>query len=70
MIAKRSDISVLGSLNVDIFICMDRLPRIGETIESKEVKKAFGGKVSKERKFLIHHCVCIRERIKLSPVNV
>ena len=37
-------IVVLGSLNLDIFLKVQRLPQVGETIASSEVVKAYGGK--------------------------
>ena len=38
-------ISVVGSLNADIFIQVKRCPMIGETLDATGVKRAFGGKV-------------------------
>ena len=45
MIAKPK-VTVVGSMNVDIFLTMFRMPDLGETIASDTMKKAFGGKVS------------------------
>lgn len=43
--AKRKKIVVLGSLNYDVFLTMDRLPEMGETLAAEDsVFKAFGGK--------------------------
>ena len=39
-------VTVVGSMNVDIFLTMFRMPDLGETIASDTMKKAFGGKVS------------------------
>jgi ribokinase len=42
---RKKKIVVLGSLNYDIFLKMDRLPEKGETLAADdEVFKAFGGK--------------------------
>ena len=36
---------VLGSLNLDVFLKMERLPLIGETLNAEDqIFKAFGGK--------------------------
>lgn len=41
----RKKIVVLGSLNYDVFLTMDRLPEMGETLAAENaVFKAFGGK--------------------------
>ncbi len=45
MIAKPK-VTVVGSMNVDIFLKMFRMPDLGETIASDSMSKAFGGKVS------------------------
>ena len=44
--SRRPKIAVVGSMNVDVFICVERNPILGETIAAKKVVKAFGGKVS------------------------
>ena len=43
-------VTVVGSMNVDIFLTMFRMPDLGETIASDTMKKAFGGKVSCDTK--------------------
>ena len=45
MIAKPK-VTIVGSMNVDIFLTMFRMPDLGETIASDTMKKTFGGKVS------------------------
>ena len=37
-------VCVVGSLNQDIFLKVNRLPKIGETIASEAVVRAYGGK--------------------------
>jgi ribokinase len=37
-------VCVLGSINMDIVLCMDRMPRIGETVLASTLKKTPGGK--------------------------
>ena len=45
MDSQQSSIAVLGSLNYDVFLKIERLPIEGETIAaSDEVQKTFGGK--------------------------
>lgn len=41
---KSNKISVIGSANYDIFISVERTPEVGETIASKGLKTACGGK--------------------------
>ena len=41
---KDVSIAVVGSLNLDIFLKVHRLPQVGETIASNAVVKAYGGK--------------------------
>jgi sugar/nucleoside kinase (ribokinase family) len=43
---KTITVSIFGSLNVDRFLRMDRLPQEGETISAEGFLLAFGGKVS------------------------
>ena len=45
MLAKPR-IAVVGSMNVDIFLKMHRMPNLSETVASDSMVKAFGGKVS------------------------
>lgn len=40
-------IVVLGSLNVDVFLQVKRMPVIGETLQTEGIVKGFGGKVSR-----------------------
>ena len=44
-------IAVVGSMNVDIFLKMRRMPKLTETVASDSMEKAFGGKVS----LIFHH---------------
>lgn len=39
-----SEIVVLGSLNVDMVVSTDRMPKVGETISGKEIRIISGGK--------------------------
>ena len=39
-------ISVVGSINVDFFLKMRRMPQLGETLASDSMVRAYGGKVS------------------------
>ena len=41
------NVSIFGSLNVDRFLRMDRLPTEGETVSAEGFLLAYGGKVSK-----------------------
>jgi sugar/nucleoside kinase (ribokinase family) len=47
MQSKSNRIIVLGSLNMDLFLEVHRMPVIGETIQTEGVVKGFGGKVNK-----------------------
>jgi hypothetical protein len=40
------DICVLGSANLDHFIMVSHLPKVGETLESLSTSLKFGGKVN------------------------
>ena len=58
-------IAVVGSLNSDIFIGVERLPQVGETIGANRVQKAFGGKVNNsDHHFPSHlysrHLLCLQ----------
>ena len=45
MESSSKKVAVLGSLNYDVFLKIERLPKDGETIAaSDDVQKAFGGK--------------------------
>ena len=41
----KKKIVVLGSINIDIFLKIDRQPHIGETMQSKGMTMGYGGKV-------------------------
>lgn len=41
---NKPKIAVVGSLNMDIVVTMDRMPRVGETVQGKSVHYAPGGK--------------------------
>ena len=41
-------IGVVGSINTDLVINTDNLPKVGETIEGKDFLLAFGGKGANE----------------------
>ncbi|MBW7457689.1 ribokinase, partial [Paenibacillus sepulcri] len=41
---KKPSIVVVGSLNMDLVISLDRLPVIGETLPGKEIHYISGGK--------------------------
>jgi sugar/nucleoside kinase (ribokinase family) len=43
---KAGFIVVLGSLNIDLFLEVHRMPVLGETMQTEGVIKGFGGKVS------------------------
>jgi hypothetical protein len=45
MEASTPKIVVLGSLNVDVFLQVKRMPVIGETLQTEGLIKGFGGKV-------------------------
>lgn len=45
MQASIPKIVVLGSLNVDVFLQVKRMPVIGETLQTEGLVKDFGGKV-------------------------
>ena len=63
MIAKPK-VTVVGSMNVDIFLTMFRMPDLGETIASDTMKKAFGGKVSCVTSNLIRKIAIMRNLFK------
>ena len=42
--AVQARITVVGSLNQDIFLKVRRLPKVGETIAANAVERAYGGK--------------------------
>jgi sugar/nucleoside kinase (ribokinase family) len=44
---QKMNIVVLGSINIDTFLTVERQPQVGETIKASSMKQGFGGKVSK-----------------------
>ena len=42
--AVQAKITVVGSLNQDIFLKVQQLPLVGETIAANAVERAYGGK--------------------------
>jgi hypothetical protein len=45
-ISKKLKVVVFGSINIDIFIKLNRQPLIGETMMADTVKTGYGGKVN------------------------
>jgi sugar/nucleoside kinase (ribokinase family) len=39
---------VFGSINIDIFLEVDRQPQIGETMSARKMTLGYGGKVIKQ----------------------
>ena len=48
---KKINVVVFGSINIDIFLEVDRQPQIGETMSARKMTLGYGGKVIKQ--FLI-----------------
>jgi hypothetical protein len=42
---RKTNIVVLGSINIDTFLTVDRQPQIGETMRATSMKMGYGGKV-------------------------
>jgi hypothetical protein len=62
-ISTKLKVVVFGSINIDIFIKLNRQPLVGETMMADTVKTGYGGKVN--TKVIIYF---IRVQIKQSAV--
>lgn len=52
----RPKIVVLGSLNIDVFLQVKRMPVIGETLQTEGLVKGFGGKVCAHKSLDLAGC--------------
>lgn len=44
-VKRKTNIVVLGSINIDTFLTVDRQPQVGETMRATSMKLGYGGKV-------------------------
>lgn len=61
---RKTNVVVVGSINIDTFLTVDRQPQIGETMRATSMKMGYGGKVSWNSDLFNN-----RERIRLLRVK-